>query len=110
MTRGVSLAVAAIATIIVACASRAAYRDLATTTATQHLQCGAGELHVDEVKRWAFHAVGCGREGWYRCHQSGEKLCCEPVASEAEAEAVFAEHPHGGHFTGEGQVCEVAPP
>lgn len=62
------------------------------------------------MKRWALHAIGCGREGWYRCHEAGTKLSCEPVASEAEATAVFAEHPHGGHFSGDGQVCEPAPP
>ena len=93
---------------LIACASRSAYRDLATTTATQHLTCGSGDLRVEAVKRWAFHATGCGKEGWYRCHQAGAKLCCEPVASQSEATAVFAPHDHGGHFTGDGQVCDAA--
>lgn len=108
MTRRKHLAGVTVAIVFVACASRSAYRDLATTAATQQLTCGRGDLRIDEVKRWAYHATGCGKEGWYRCHQSGANLCCAPVASEAEATAVFAPHDHGGHFPGDGQVCDVA--
>ena len=107
LRRHLLIAIAVAVSAVVACASRAAYRDIATTTAVQHLHCDVGNLRVDEVKRWAFHAVGCGRDGWFRCHQKNAKVCCEPVATEEEATAVFAEHPHGGHFTGDGQVCEV---
>lgn len=99
----VSLAVSLLA--VTACVDHQRFHRTVTTTAVHDLGCQPDGLHVEEVRTWAFHAQGCGREGWYRCHYAGLKVCCRPAEAE-EARAVFAPHRYGGHSSGAGQVCE----
>ena len=88
------------------CVSASEFRRVAEITASQDLGCGAGQVHLEADRPWAYRASGCGRLGWYRCHAHRMTLCCRPVEGEAELRAPFIPHRFGGHVTGGGQVCD----